>query len=80
MDASVIDSVLALRDRRPTWGPRKLLVRLREDEPEMTWPAASTIGDLLRREHRSEPRRRKPVDLRTAAELLEASAPNESWS
>ena len=58
MAPDVIASVLALRDRRTTWGPRKLLVRLREDEPETIWPAASTVGDLLRRERRSEPRRR----------------------
>jgi transposase InsO family protein len=80
MDPDIVASVLALRDRRPTWGPRKLLVRLRTDEPETAWPAASTMGDLLRRERRSKPRRGKPGDPRPAAGLIEASAPNESWS
>jgi transposase InsO family protein len=80
MDPVIMASVLKLRDKRPTWGPRKLLVRSREDEPETLWPAASTVGDLLRRERRSTPRRRKPVDPRPATGLIEASAPNESWA
>ena len=80
IDHAIMASVLALRDRRPAWGPRKLLARLRMDEPETAWPAASTVGDLLRREGRSAPKRRKPVDSRPAVGLIEASAPNESWS
>jgi putative transposase len=80
MAPAIVASVLTLRDKRPTWGPRKLLVRLRMDEPETTWPAASTVGDLLRREKRSTPKRRKLVDPRPAVGLIEASAPNESWS
>jgi transposase InsO family protein len=80
MAPAVVASVLALRDKRPTWGPRKLLVRLRMDDPATAWPAASTVGDLLRREQRSTPRRRKPADPRPPVGLIEASAPNESWS
>jgi putative transposase len=80
MAPDVIASVLALRDKRPTWGLRELLVRLRQDEPETIWPAASTVGDLLRRERRSAPKRRKLVDPRPPAGLIEASAPNESWA
>ena len=80
LDPAIRASVLALRKRRRTWGPRKLLVRLREDAPETAWPAASTVGDLLRRENLSRPRRRKLTEPRSAAGLIEASAPNESWS
>ena len=43
-------TILALRKARPKWGPRKLLARLAMDHPERGWPAASTVGDLLRRE------------------------------
>jgi transposase InsO family protein len=80
MDPAIVTSVLNLREQHPTWGPRKLLARLRLDEPEKVWPAASTVGDLLRREKRSEPRRRPPAEPRPAAGLIAASAPNESWS
>jgi transposase InsO family protein len=80
MDPDIAASVLALRVRRPTWGPRKLLARLRMDEPDKAWPAASTAGDLLRRNNLSTPKRRTPGDPRAVAGLIEASAPNESWS
>jgi len=80
MDPIIKELLLKARDKRPTWGPRKLLVRLRQDEPERLWPAASTMGDLLRREKRSEPRQRKPDDPRPATGLIAASAPNESWA
>lgn len=72
--------LLALRDERPTWGPRKLRVRLTHTHPETAWPAASTIGDLLRRAGRAEPRRRRRDSTPHRPDLLEASAPNRSWS
>jgi putative transposase len=80
MDPAIVASVVELRKKYPTWGPRKLLADLRANEPERTWPAASTMGDLLRRENLSKPRRREAGEPRLAAGLIEASAPNESWS
>src|SRR6266849_2530277 len=50
LDVSVVQAVLGLRDRWPRWGPRKLRAKLRELEPELAVPAASTIGDWLRRD------------------------------
>ena len=49
-------AVLALRRVRPRWGPKKLRAILIERAPRVAWPAASTMGDLLRREGLSEPR------------------------
>jgi putative transposase len=48
--------IVALRQRRPYWGPRKLRAALERDHPDLAWPAASTMGDLLRRGGLSEPR------------------------
>src|SRR5215213_8766632 len=53
MSGAVVDAILALREERSTWGPRKLLARLCLDDPTTAWPAASTIGDLLRRAGKS---------------------------
>jgi putative transposase len=80
MDPTIMAAVLEAREKRPTWGPRKLLVRLREDEPEKIWPAPSTVGDLLRRKSLSKPRRHTPDDPRPTGGLIAASAPNESWA
>jgi hypothetical protein len=47
---AVVQAVLELRQRWPRWGPKKLRVKLGELYPELPVPAASTIGDWLRRE------------------------------
>src|SRR3990172_6052004 len=42
--------VMELRQAHMRWGPRKLKRILERDEPGRIWPAASTIGALLKRE------------------------------
>lgn len=74
--------ILALREKHPTWGPKKLRVVLRRRVPEKQWPAASSIGELLRREGCVRPQRRRNVgaELPIDAALTVAAAPNEVWS
>ena len=59
--------IIALRAAHQTWGPRKLLARLRLDEPGGAWPSASTVGDLLRREGLSDPGRIAGLPRRAAS-------------
>lgn len=47
VDASLIDPIVALRRRYPSWGPRKLKAWLEAHEAARAWPAASTIGRIL---------------------------------
>lgn len=74
--------ILELREKHPTWGPKKLRVVLRRRVPETHWPAASSIGELLRREGRAHPQRRKNAgtELPIDARLTVARAPNDVWS
>jgi len=73
--------ILALREKHPTWGPKKLRVVLRRRLPEKHWPAASSIGELLRREGCVNPRRRHiSTGLPLDTNLTLASAPNDVWS
>lgn len=48
--AEIEQMVLDLRQAHMSWGPRKLKRVLERDEPGRRWPAASTIGGLLKRE------------------------------
>jgi putative transposase len=80
IDPAITDAVVALRKRRPTWGPRKLLARLSIDRPQIEWPAPSTIGDFLHREGLSKPRARRARDPSRKQPEIEPSAANESWS
>lgn len=80
MSSETSQQVLELRRRFPSWGPRKLRSWLETHHPEQSWPAASTIGDLLKRKGLVESRspRRRPVPPRPAR--VEAKSPNEVWS
>jgi len=56
--AEVADRVVALRTKHPTWGPLKLRAWLLEHE-KLRCPAASTIGELLKKRELLQPRRRR---------------------
>ncbi|MEO3434562.1 integrase core domain-containing protein [Inquilinus sp. CAU 1745] len=79
LSAEVRAAIVALRAERPFWGPRKLRAVLEERRAELAWPAPSTIGDLLRREGLSAPRRRRRTALPLTQPFLAATAPNDVW-
>lgn len=77
--AEIADPIIALRRKHPAWGPRKLRAQLELDHPECAWPAASTIGEILKREglvRSRRPRRRAPP---MGDPFVEAIAPNDVW-
>ena len=80
MAAPLRDTILALRGRHPHWGPKKLRAILAERHPGDTWPAASTMGELLRREGVSQPRRRPRYVVPLTQPLAAARAPNDVWT
>ena len=59
MAPEMAEAIVALRRQRPHWGPRKLRAALMRSRPDVVWPAASTMGDLLRDRH-GPTRRRSP--------------------
>jgi transposase InsO family protein len=71
--------VLALRRRRPQWGPKKLRQVLAEQQPGQTWPAPSTIGDWLKADGLI-PERRRRTRVPRPAPLAQARAPNDVWT
>jgi putative transposase len=80
MPREIREAVVALRRAHPRRGPKKLQAMLRAREPGRVWPAPSTIGDLLRREALSEPRRRTRYVIPLTHPLRAATAPNEVWT
>ena len=77
-DVAVVQAVLELRERWG-WGAKKLRVKLGERHPELVVPAASTIGDWLRREGlvgRARRRRRCPAYAQPFAAV---AAANDVW-
>jgi len=79
MPTAIAAAIVALRRKRPHWGPKKLRATLQRLEPRTLWPAASTIGDLLHRTALSEPRRRRRTAEPMTQPFLPVGAPNDLW-
>ena len=79
MAPEVAEAIVALRRERPHWGPRKLRAVLMRDHPDQVWPAASTMGELLRAEGLVRPRRRRRLLAAPSRTLRVAAAPNDVW-
>jgi len=80
LDEEIIAAIVECRQDHPTWGPRKLLAYLRRRAPEVDWPAASTIGDHLRRHGLIRLRRRRRPLIPQTRPFSEVEAPNDTWS
>ena len=79
MAPDVAAAIIALRGERPHWGPRKLRAVLMREQPERVWPAASTMGDLLRAEGLVSSRRRRRRVAAPGRTLRPAEGPNDVW-
>jgi putative transposase len=79
MAPEIAAAIVALRRDRPHWGPKKLRAILARRDPRRPWPAPSTIGDRLRREGLSEPRRRRRTAVPRTQPFLPVCAPNDLW-
>ena len=72
--------VIEAREAHPRWGPRKLLDYLRPRHPEVSFPAPSTVGDILKREGLVDPRRPRRRPTHPGASPIEAEGPGEVWT
>jgi transposase InsO family protein len=78
LSQKVIAAIIAARHRW-NWGPRKLRVKLITAQPQIVWPAESTIGEVLKRAgltHRRKPRVRTPPYGQPFAAVVGA---NQTW-
>ena len=76
---AVGDAVIKLRRRFPHFGPRKLRAFLERQQGDVAWPAASTIGDMLKREGLVTPERRRRRPVAQARTFTPAQAANDEW-
>jgi putative transposase len=76
---SIEEAIVGLRKRYPFWGPRKLRAWLEKHHPETRWPAASTIGHVLRRHGLVQPRRPRRRTPLSQHPLAACTAPNLVW-
>lgn len=79
-DATLCEAILQRKELRPTWGPRKIVAKLREEQPELVWPAASTVGEILKRAGLVGSRRRRHRAPPTLGGLTQAEHANHVWA
>ena len=72
--------LLGSRRAHPTWGPRKILAWLEPRHPELTLPAASTVGDLYSREQLVKRRPRRRQWSQPGRSTVQVSGPNDLWT
>ncbi len=75
----VEELVVAARLANPTWGPKKLVVWLKERQPLAPWPAPSTVGNILDRRQLTKPRRKVRRTPPWSQPFGEARHPNQVW-
>jgi transposase InsO family protein len=89
VEAKLERRILAMRAEHPSWGARKLVAALARQcqscGEEIDWPAASTVGQMLKRSGLVVPRRRRnrcwapPAGVATALPAAGNDGPNRLW-
>lgn len=74
---AVAEQIIAFRRRFPHMGPRKIISRLIELQPNVDWPAPSTAGDILRRAQLVTPRERREPTAHPLRLRSQPSEPND---
>lgn len=76
----IVDAIIELRTRYPTWGGKKIIAVLGDRHPSWTLPAVSTANDILKRRGLVEARRRRRPVGHPGYQPRTATAPNEIWT
>jgi len=76
---AIAERCLAVRQRHASWGPVKVRAWLRRKEPEIAWPAASTIGELFDREGLTVKRRLRRRSPPSSIPFAACAGANDVW-
>ena len=71
------NAILALRNKHPSRGARKLKARLEVLQPRLIWPAASTFGNILSRAGLTNPKQKKRRTTPFSETFSMVTAPNQ---
>jgi len=75
----MVERIVATKRAHVRFGPLKILHVLKRQEPDLDWPAASTIGDILDRHGLVSRAKRRRKSTPGALPLQTGGAPNEVW-
>lgn len=72
--------IVATKLRYPRWGPKKIIAWLEEHRPGEQWAAASTAGEILKREGLVRLRRKRRRTPPYTEPFIECNRANAVWS
>ena len=78
--SDIVEAVIAVRERFAHFGPKKIRAWLGSHQPERSWPAASTIGDVLKRAGLVSTRRVRRRSVELPGQPGGADAANQEWA
>lgn len=77
----LVDLILEARDKKPTWGPEKLLSSLSGRYPGIKdWPSITTVGRILKKSGRVKEKKKRRVKSKKIYPLSHVIEPNDVWS
>jgi len=78
LEEKVKKDILALKQKHPNWGPKKLCALLKKQDYNKV-PAASTVGTFLKKHGLVKVKKRRRKAVPTEAPLTKALKPNDVW-
>jgi transposase InsO family protein len=76
----MVDAIITMRKRYPTWGGKKIIAVLHARHPTWALPAISTANDILKRHELVSPRRRRRPVGHPGYRPIVAIAANDVWT
>jgi len=77
---TIVAAILEARRHHPRWGAKKLLRILTRKDPRATWPARTTVCDVLKRHGLIVKGRRQPRQSHPGRPLTPMTEPNGIWT
>lgn len=76
----IVNTIVTLKRNKMKWGPRKIIAKLKNDNPDITWPSDSTGNNILKKHGLVYPRKRRLRTPPYTMPFLDCSKPNIVWS
>jgi putative transposase len=76
----MIEFIIAVKKRHPRWGPKKIIASLKEHNGEISYPALSTVSEILKRKGLVTSRVRRYRTRPYTDPFTECENPNDVWS
>lgn len=76
----MVETILTMKKQKMSWGPRKIIAKLKNDYPDTKWPADSTGNNILKKYGLVQPRKRRHRTPPYTAPFLACNRSNAVWS